>query len=378
MGGNTYFMSEQLNLGISLAWNPCMPLSAADWTLLNAVILRLYRELETERHRQVLLEVIHELVPAELVALNVFEVATQDYQVISIPANYLRPSDMTRVAGLLNQSPFPAYYLATGDPLWKMVTDFMPMEDFRATDLWKEGLNPLAIDHQLCGMLAVENGVVHGLTLNRSHRPFDERERELLNTLHPHLVTSYLNAMAFARAQSSVEELRAVVEASPGAYACLRPDGSLAWMQERAREWLAEFHAEEAFADNGLPVRIEHLRLMQQGENKVLHAEKTVHAEVLFACLSPSPMGGSILRLQRRACEPAVRFIAQPGLSERENEVLRWMIEGKRNREIATILGISVRTVEKHVEAVLTTLSAENRATAIVRAIERMASAFMP
>ena len=352
-----------------------MALTSEDWARLDATYLRLYRELDASRHRQVMLEIIGELVPADLVALNIFEVANQNFQVITHPANYLKPSDINKVAGLLGQSPFPAYYLATGDPLWKMVTDFMPMEDFRTTDLWKNGLNPLSIDYQLCGMLAVESGVVHGLTLNRSHRAFEEKERELLNALHPHLVTSYVNALAFARSHSSVEELRAVVEAAPGAYACLRPDGSLAWMQPRARDWLAEFYRDEAFAENGLPASLEHLRINPgHAAEEAVHAGKILGDEELFACLSPSPMGGSILRLQRRQREPVVRFQAQPELSDRENEVLRWMIEGKRNREIAVILGISPRTVEKHVESVLHALSVENRATAIVCALERIAA----
>lgn len=352
-----------------------MPLSVSDWSRLNAFILRLYRELDVDAYRRVLLEVIHEIAPAELVALNIFEVATQDFRVVSIPANYLSTEEVARVAGLLNQSPFPAYYLATGDPLWKMVTDFMPMEDFRATDLWKQGLNPLAIDYQLCGMLAVENGVVHGLTLNRTHRPFEEGERKLLNALHAHLVTSYVNAMAFARAKASLGELQAAMETSPGAFACLRSNGSLAWMQERARDWLSKFYVDEAFAENGLPVSLEHLRSTQHDTSTPIHVEKVAGSEILFSCLSPSPMGGSILRLQRRVRKPAVRFQDQSALSKRENEVLRWMIEGKRNREIASILGISERTVEKHVERVLTALEAENRASAIVRALERMASA---
>ncbi|MFZ4767849.1 MAG: response regulator transcription factor, partial [Roseimicrobium sp.] len=88
---------------------------------------------------------------------------------------------------------------------------------------------------------------------------------------------------------------------------------------------------------------------------------------------SPSPMGGSILRLERRALHPALRFKPLPIITERENDTLRWMIEGKRNSEIGLILGISERTVEKHVSAIMSALSAENRATAIVRAMERMA-----
>lgn len=46
------------------------------------------------------------------------------------------------------------------------------------------------------------------------------------------------------------------------------------------------------------------------------------------------------------------------------------MVEGKRNAEIAAILGLSPRTVEHHVTEILAALNLENRATAIVRALE--------
>jgi DNA-binding NarL/FixJ family response regulator len=71
------------------------------------------------------------------------------------------------------------------------------------------------------------------------------------------------------------------------------------------------------------------------------------------------------------------RFRPLPQLSSRENETLQWMTEGKRNSEIAAILGISERTVEKHVAEVLTHLQAENRATAIIKAMEYCAFANM-
>jgi DNA-binding CsgD family transcriptional regulator len=249
----------------------------------------------------------------------------------------------------------------------------MPVEDFHATELWKLGLNRWGINQQICGMLAVENARVHALTINRTHRGFEELERDLLNVLHPHLVTSYLNAIAFSRANESADQLRAVMETAPGAYGCLRDDGTLAWMQPRAREWLEAFYAGEAFAANGLPVTIEHDRGLRMPGTDTVHAEKVLGEEVLFLCLSPSPLGGTILRLERRAQHPVLRFKPLPLLSERENDTLRWMIEGKRNSEIGLILGISERTVEKHVEAILRALNAENRATAIVRAMERMA-----
>lgn len=52
------------------------------------------------------------------------------------------------------------------------------------------------------------------------------------------------------------------------------------------------------------------------------------------------------------------------GLSPREREVCHWVCEGKRDREIAVILGISYRTVTVHVRSILGKLGVENRTCA--------------
>jgi DNA-binding CsgD family transcriptional regulator len=57
--------------------------------------------------------------------------------------------------------------------------------------------------------------------------------------------------------------------------------------------------------------------------------------------------------------------LAQYNLTPREAEVAAWIREGKRDKEIAVILGISSRTVEKHVHQVLEKLQVENRCSAI-------------
>lgn len=53
-------------------------------------------------------------------------------------------------------------------------------------------------------------------------------------------------------------------------------------------------------------------------------------------------------------------------LSPREREVYHWICQGKRDREIATILGISYRTVGVHVGAILAKLGVENRTSAAI------------
>jgi len=61
------------------------------------------------------------------------------------------------------------------------------------------------------------------------------------------------------------------------------------------------------------------------------------------------------------------------GLTTRESEVLLWIARGKANRDIAEILGMSPRTVNKHLEQIYTKLGVENRASAAIVAVEVLA-----
>jgi DNA-binding NarL/FixJ family response regulator len=64
----------------------------------------------------------------------------------------------------------------------------------------------------------------------------------------------------------------------------------------------------------------------------------------------------------------------QFGLTLREGEVLMWIARGKANRDIAEILGLSPRTVNKHLEQVYAKLGVENRASAAIRALQFLGS----
>jgi DNA-binding NarL/FixJ family response regulator len=60
------------------------------------------------------------------------------------------------------------------------------------------------------------------------------------------------------------------------------------------------------------------------------------------------------------------------GLTPREAEVLFWVARGKTNDEIATILGIGLTTVKKHLESTFGKLGVENRTAAAALALERL------
>ncbi len=59
-------------------------------------------------------------------------------------------------------------------------------------------------------------------------------------------------------------------------------------------------------------------------------------------------------------------------LTQRESEVLMWIARGKSNRDIAEILDLSPRTVNKHLEQIYAKLGVENRASAAALAVRTL------
>jgi DNA-binding CsgD family transcriptional regulator len=62
--------------------------------------------------------------------------------------------------------------------------------------------------------------------------------------------------------------------------------------------------------------------------------------------------------------------LLRAGFTPREAEVLRWLMEGKRNAEIGIIINAKPRTISKHVENILAKLGVETRTAAAARAME--------
>jgi DNA-binding NarL/FixJ family response regulator len=60
------------------------------------------------------------------------------------------------------------------------------------------------------------------------------------------------------------------------------------------------------------------------------------------------------------------------GVTAREAEILSWVVQGKTNPEIGTILGIQLTTVKKHLESVFTKLGVENRTAAVALVLEKI------
>ncbi len=78
-----------------------------------------------------------------------------------------------------------------------------------------------------------------------------------------------------------------------------------------------------------------------------------------------------LLRLAKDpGADTPAEFSSELGLTTREGEVLSWLSKGKTNRDIAQILGLSPRTVDKHLEQIYSKLGVENRTAAAAIAVK--------
>ncbi len=100
---------------------------------------------------------------------------------------------------------------------------------------------------------------------------------------------------------------------------------------------------------------------------------KTVTARELVAAIRAAYEGK--MTLSPEAAEALVRVSSQPqdsvDLTDREREVLRLMVDGMDNNEIAARLVVSLSTVKYHISNILTKLGVENRVSAVTTAIHK-------
>ncbi len=93
-------------------------------------------------------------------------------------------------------------------------------------------------------------------------------------------------------------------------------------------------------------------------------AQRLIEAAVYAARADSTDATGVEADLPHRAT-PREELLPMPPLTLREEEVLKLMAEGLRNKEIAARLGITERTATFHVGNVLSKLGADGRVEAI-------------
>ena len=173
------------------------------------------------------------------------------------------------------------------------------------------------------------------------------------------------------------QSARAALDVSGRFLLAVNRDGKLMWATPQAQKLL--------FDSFGTPEELvlpEALRLwldqVQKGNGSAKAAASIPdHPELRLYYMGSAGPNEFLLRLAKEASGELPReFSSEFGLTLREGEVLSWLSKGKTNRDIAQILGLSPRTVDKHLEQVYAKLGVENRtaAAAIATGVTRRES----
>jgi len=141
--------------------------------------------------------------------------------------------------------------------------------------------------------------------------------------------------------------------------------GRLAWQSPQAERWLSACFAE---AGEAAPQAAVAWLAAHGGTDATSALARHGHpggGGLVGRRLGEAGLGETLWLLSLEpAGEATPSRLATAALTPRETEVLSWVAKGKTNRDVAEILGMSPRTVNKHLEHVFEKLGVETRAAA--------------
>lgn len=267
---------------------------------------------------------------------------------------------------LMHQNPLVSHFERTGDTRVLRWSDVDGGDEFESTELYQSFYRPLGIHSQLGVTLPSPPGTILGVVLNGDARGFDERDRGVLGTLRPHLVSAYRRV----RDREEASLLRRAVRAQGWTVALVDWAGRLLEASEDLAEALRP--------GERLPSRL--LEVLGRATQTLAARRRATGSEPVDvelegrsfqAWVTPSEIGPHVLLL-RPAVTRSPDRLRMAGLTPREVEVALALADGGTNQQIAERLSISVGTVRKHLERVFLTLGVGDRvsAAAKIRALQ--------
>lgn len=157
----------------------------------------------------------------------------------------------------------------------------------------------------------------------------------------------------------------------------LKPDGSILWLTPQAQALLVELCGPDASAAHA-QIETRLAAWIVQSPGRTASVDWALGCGTLRLQQIGELSGHEILVAVERVltqdeddaqqCRQLERRFT---LTRREAEVLLWAARGKSNRDIGEILGLSPRTVNKHLEHIYIKLGVESRAAATALAVSR-------
>jgi DNA-binding CsgD family transcriptional regulator len=279
-------------------------------------------------------------------------------------------------AHFLHQHPVAAFHERNGGEHAVQLADFLTPRQLHGLELYNDFYRPLEIEHQLAIALDAPGGIAIAISVHRSRREFSERERTLLELLHPHLEHAHRRIAA----RLASERLLLAMGRARDAEVIVLRDDTIEIATGSALSWLRSYFHQAATVGDRLPGEVlswlDELRRPNPGDriadaevDRLVVARPGTRLSVRHLP-ARSPWEEELLLLEERRARPDPAELHQRGLTPREAEVLVCAADGRTDGEIAQELGISVRTVQRHLQACYRKLDVISRTAAVARALE--------
>lgn len=345
----------------------------SDYEAVHAELPEIYRLRDAASLPSVMLEAISRLIPCVFCTYNQLNHLSG-----ALVAAYHPPawqssmeSIMPRMAPHIGSHPVYRNVYENGDGSPHFVSDFATEEEWSLTP-FAAALETIGVRDSLIFCLHTSRQELIFIALNRAERSFTERDREVAACLRPHLTAAFENAAAFTEARAlALLSARAIEESSHGV-ALVDRNGNILHTNARAGDLLQRFFGRDSSWKAVLPAPLLTWLRRQWGSDPQPAVPMQAEAGGSTLLIRSATLADDrfIILLQESDLDQKTRRLQILGLSPREAEVLHWIGEGKSNPDIGTILGISSRTVGKHLESIFKKIDVDTRVAAALRAKE--------
>ncbi len=263
-----------------------------------------------------------------------------------------------------HEHPFTSYF--ESEDVIK-TTDLATRGMFKGLALYNEYYRHLDVEVQIVMPFERVMGRRTLFTLSREGTDFSERDRLILTLLRPHLINALRNVTELGRMRLERDLLQKGAEAERQGVILLQSDGMILCISPVAKEMLKRWFDATTQEGHFLPGTL-YQWFKAKGFSKIVEREPlTLEKEgrcLKIKLLNDFTTGDYIFVMTETDDSVILQNLQDYNLSCREIEVLKLLSIGKTNVEIAIILGLSKRTVEKHLERVFTKLGVETRTAA--------------
>ena len=166
--------------------------TAADLRAVLAFVARLHEAPEVGELTALIVAGLRELVACDLVSWNDIDLEGGGGTRTFFEPQLVPHPEIERAFGAtVHEHPLVADYAATGDPAPRRMSDFIPLAELQARDLWREVFRPLETNHQVAMAVVASPGRVVGIGLNRWRRDFSDRDVAVASLVQVHLPAAF-------------------------------------------------------------------------------------------------------------------------------------------------------------------------------------------